>query len=300
MLRTLLVIITLGGLLFAGDYPNIQKDFDWLKKTESKYRDYTHNPKDTQMQEYQSDGEYFQKLKVTYKGEIPNNFKLRQQFQKTVASMKRFVRISNEKIESAKNRYKNHFQQAIDILKRAKSQKNSNFLIGSKKQYDIALRVYNEDIKKLISNQQILSSIEADQKKYLDRYNKISFEVKKGKLAKTQKPKEKYHGGDKAKYKKMILADWKKSYPKDKVLDVIFHMKNFRRTKTKKWNSATKDWRYRDTEVLAVTVAVKTSDDIITLYMAYINKDNLSGKLSTGVQTKGSEYVIREMLAKNY
>ena len=185
-------------------------------------------------------------------------------------------------------------------LKRAKKQNSINALTSSKEAFRLSKNIYENRIKKIITDKRVLDSIRKDWDKYEKKYAKISFEIKKDKLAKVKKPKEKYQGKDKEKYEKMILEDWKESYPEDKVLDIIFHMKEFRRTKTKKWNSATKDWRYRDTEVLAVTVAVKTSDNIISLYMAYINKDNLSGKLSTGVKTKGSEYVIKEMLAKNY
>jgi len=300
MLRKLLVIISFVGLIFAGDYPHIQKDFNWLKKMENKYSDYSNSPKDIYLKEYQSDGEQFQKLKEIYKEEILNNFNLRQQFQKTVAKMKKFMKLYREKLEYVKKSYHEKFQYAIDELKKAKVQKSLNALTSSQQAFKLSKRIYADSIKSIITDEKVLSTIRADWDRYEDMYHKISIDVKKDELSKTKKPKDKYVGTNKDKYKKMILSDWKEKYPKDKVLDVIFHMKSFRRTKTKKWNGATKDWRYRDTEVLAVTVAVKTSEDIITLYVAYINKDNLSGKLSTGVDTKGSEYVIKEMLSKNY
>lgn len=53
-------------------------------------------------------------------------------------------------------------------------------------------------------------------------------------------------------------------------------------------------------DALAASVIVKATEKIAPLFPAYINRDNLEGgDLNVGVETKSSEYVIKELLVAN-
>ncbi len=120
----------------------------------------------------------------------------------------------------------------------------------------------------------------------------------KGSVDSEPTPPDAYTGSDKTKLKKMILNAWQEKYPKDTVLGVRFHMDNWKRDANWKANSTS---LYKtDTSVLAVSVVVKDSPSTATIFPAYINKDNLNGDINTGVDTKKSQYVVKQMLLKNW
>jgi len=120
----------------------------------------------------------------------------------------------------------------------------------------------------------------------------------KGKIDDEPTPADVYSGKDKKELKKMILDAWKAKYPKDNVLGVRFHMDHWKRDANYKANSTS---IYKtDTSVLAVSVVVQDDSKYATIFPAYINKDNLSGELNTGVETKKSQYVVKQMLVKNW
>lgn len=130
---------------------------------------------------------------------------------------------------------------------------------------------------------------------------KNSYKISNAKTVNKQsRPADVYAGNDKAKLKSMILSDWKSKYPKDKVMGVHFPHAEWKRNQQKTWNKARKSWDYTDKSVLQVSVVVKADSKMATIFPAYINKDNLNGKLRTGVATKSSQYVIRQMLVSNY
>jgi len=126
---------------------------------------------------------------------------------------------------------------------------------------------------------------------------KLKTEYRRTAAEKYRLPAEKYSGGDKAKLKKMVLDKWKETHPNDKVLGVRFHMADWQRKKESNYNNGT--WYHYDNSVLAVLVAVKTSAELATVYPAYVNKNNQSGALTIGADTKGSAYVHNDMLLKN-
>lgn len=126
---------------------------------------------------------------------------------------------------------------------------------------------------------------------------KLKAEYKRTAAEKYRLPVEKYSGGDKSKLKKMVLDKWKELYPGDKVLGVRFHMANWERKKESNYNKGT--WYDYDNSVLAVLVVVKTSNELATVYPAYVNKNNQNGAMTIGAETKGSGYVQNDMLLKN-
>ena len=70
------------------------------------------------------------------------------------------------------------------------------------------------------------------------------------------------------------------------VLGIRFHMEQFDRNTKWTWHGADSSWNKSDMSVLCVTVIVKTSDEIATMYPAYVNLDHLSDKTTYGVDVK--------------
>lgn len=117
-------------------------------------------------------------------------------------------------------------------------------------------------------------------------------------LASTKAPADSYKGSDKGELMSLVKGQWQKHYPSDDILAIRFHNNNWKRTTNWKWNSG--GWYKVDTSVLAVSVIVKTNNEIATIYPAFINKDHLEGdSLNVGTRTKTHGYVINKMLIKN-
>ncbi len=119
-------------------------------------------------------------------------------------------------------------------------------------------------------------------------------------LAGTEAPKDVYAEKDKAEIADAVLKAWKKKYPKDDVLGVRFPNKTWVRDSIWRWSSAQVGWYNNDTSVLRLNVIVKADAKTATIYQAYVNKDNHSDSVNVGVDTKGSQYVVQEMLLKNW
>ncbi len=119
-------------------------------------------------------------------------------------------------------------------------------------------------------------------------------------IDKEKRPQDNYSGGDKGDLEKMIRSAWSKKYPNDQIMGIHFEAKDWKRTQNKRWNEAIKGWYYTDVSVLVAKVVVKTDNKVATIFPAYINKDNKDGSLNTGVATKTSEYVVKQILISNY
>ncbi len=119
-----------------------------------------------------------------------------------------------------------------------------------------------------------------------------------GKADSEPAPIDVYAGEDKEKFRSMILSAWKKRYPSDKVLGVRFPVDHWIRNSNYKAN-ATSIYK-TDTSVLPARVVVQTDNRYATIFPAYINKNNLNGHITVGVDTKKSQYVIRQMALKNW
>lgn len=119
-------------------------------------------------------------------------------------------------------------------------------------------------------------------------------------IASNRAPKDAYKGSDKEKFKNMILAEWKKAHPDDHILAIRFPEGNWNVIKRKEWNDTNNAWEYINKSILELAVIVKTDEKIATIYPAYINKDNNSGSIEPGVDTKKLSYSPVEMLIENF
>ena len=113
-------------------------------------------------------------------------------------------------------------------------------------------------------------------------------------------PADVYEGADKAKLKDLILSAWKAEHPQDEVMGVRFIAKDWKANENIHRDDAGKILYINDKAVLVVSVIVKTSPEIATIFPAYVNKENKTGALNAGVQTKTNQYVVKQMLVANY
>ena len=113
-------------------------------------------------------------------------------------------------------------------------------------------------------------------------------------------PADVYSGRDKSSLKSKIKKAWKDMWKNDNILDVRFPNADWNRTQSRRWSDAENAYYYQDTSILLVSVVVKTDNKVATIFPAYINKNNDTGKLTMGVATKDSEHVIKQMLIKNF
>lgn len=113
-------------------------------------------------------------------------------------------------------------------------------------------------------------------------------------------PADVYEGADKAKLKDLILSAWKAEHPQDEIMGVRFTAKDWKANENAHRDDAGKVLYITDKAVLVVSVIMKTSPEIATIFPAYINKENKTRALNAGVQTKTKEYVVKQMLVANY
>lgn len=179
MLRTLLLIMALVGLLFAQENLSLKQDIEWLIKMEKKYDTYISNLKESYFKEYESDVLLLNELREEYKVEkLPNNNKLKKQFQETSFKMKKFVKSFETRVERSIKLYQNAYIEAVFIIKRAEDEKNRNMLIGSKQQYAIAKDIFENRIKNVVSNIELLANIQKELDCYEKKYKEISLDIK--------------------------------------------------------------------------------------------------------------------------
>lgn len=102
-------------------------------------------------------------------------------------------------------------------------------------------------------------------------------------------PVEGYSGADKEKYRAAIKSAWLKQWSGDKIVKIVFPQAWTRKSE---WNNnGNGNYSKSDMSFLVAWVIVQKDAKTATMYPAYVNKNNLSGEISYGVQTKGGSYV---------
>ena len=96
----------------------------------------------------------------------------------------------------------------------------------------------------------------------------------------------------------MVREAWTREYPDDEILGVRFDHAEWKRTAEMVRDGSA--WSWHDMQYLGVALVVKTSGRIATIYPAFVNKNNLTGALTVGVDTKSAEYVVEQMLLSNW
>lgn len=209
----------------------------------------------------------------------------------------------NEKIDQ---RAKDTISEVKDILTNVlkdseRAQKTKNPLIFSSG-IPNSIRRVQEYFEFLDKAPKFISEIEALSNQ-LDitrkRTQAAAATLEKEILESNRTPKDIYNGSDKSKLEKIILTAWKKEYPNEEVLSVIFHRDSWKNNNILRWNQVLLSWEHSDWSFLEAVVVTKTDSDIATIYPAYINKNNLDSSINAGVQTRSGKHVVTRMLIKN-
>ena len=111
-------------------------------------------------------------------------------------------------------------------------------------------------------------------------------------------PADVYSGADKAALKASMLAYWKQTYPKDKVLGVRFFEAGWTRENNLK---ASINTIYEtDYSWLPAKVVVESSAEVAALYPVFANRQNQEGgRLTISDDRSGSAFGVGKMLMKN-
>lgn len=113
--------------------------------------------------------------------------------------------------------------------------------------------------------------------------------IKKATARVVKAPVENYSGADKEKHRAAIKSAWLKEHQGDKIIKIVFPQAWNRKNE---WtHNGNGNWSQSDMSYLVAWVIVQKDAKTATMYPAYVNKNNLSGSITYGVQTKGGSYV---------
>lgn len=193
--------------------------------------------------------------------------------------------------KSFQERFKELIQRAKSDAASAESEKTPGYYDSALHQISLAewmltvLVAFNgeKDPTAIMLGEQLTKLTE----EYKTAHAKLVSETQK--IAKV--PEELYTGNDLDSLRKDLTSAWKRKYPKDKILGVVFDQAEWKINRLSRWNSATKSWDHVDKSSLELTVIVEKDSNIALLHAAFVNKDNPTGKISFGIDTKGSGFV---------
>lgn len=225
---------------------------------------------------------------------------LYKRYEKTATAVKKFQAAASEFVAECEKEVPASCSEATAMGEKAAAEKKPAFFTGGVKQkldeakarIEVCASLLPADDARMIAMNESLAAARS-------KCDSLAGTLKAEILAAARAPKDEYEGGDKGEHEKAIRAAWGAKYPDDEIVAVRFHMEKFDRNTKWSWQSADSSWNKSDMSVLCVTVIVKTSDDIATMYPAYVNVDHLSDKTTYGVDTKGGAYVVEEMLLAN-
>ncbi len=185
---------------------------------------------------------------------------------------------------------------ANTMIKGARAAKNPMKLRGARQALDEAwdylqpLVMLNGKSKDVV---ELKTAYDASVAEAVKTENELAEEL----AASEKAPLSAYGGGDKGRLRKLVQTAWKAKYPADQILAIRFHQAKWTRTVSVKVNQT--HFYKQDTSVLALSVIVKKTAKLATIYPAFVNKDNHKGGLNAGVATKRGGYRARDMLIAN-
>lgn len=127
--------------------------------------------------------------------------------------------------------------------------------------------------------------------------DKIALTYAKKSAAAFRIPAEAYFGADKERLRQMIVARWKALHPADQILLVRFVKSAWERRRETTYNNGS--FYHYDNSSLLAYVVIKKSAELGTAYPVYVNRNNQTGALTVGADTKGSTYSHQDVLLKN-
>jgi hypothetical protein len=192
-----------------------------------------------------------------------------------------------------------HMDYAVMLAKQAKADKNPN-MFGERSGITQAI----DSAKKELENAK--NKLSADKVECLEKFIKdeqseveaIKASFFQDKLQSAEAPKDLYKKKDKEQWRKEIQDAWKKKYLDDEIIEIRFPNAQWEKKKGKEWNKAYSRWDKIDKSILKAAVIIKKDAKTAIIHPAFVNKDNLTGKVVIGVNTKKT-YTAIEMLVEN-
>lgn len=117
-------------------------------------------------------------------------------------------------------------------------------------------------------------------------------------LAANRAPRNSFTGTGGSGFIGQMRKEWENRNPGDRILDVRIVAADWEHAVGYDWNNAYSRWDKYDRQWLKMAVIVQSDEQIATVYPAFINRDNMSGRESL-VASHKSTYEIRKMLVKN-
>ena len=128
-----------------------------------------------------------------------------------------------------------------------------------------------------------------------DDYTRREAELIKATARVVKPPVDTYTGADREALRKAIRDAWTKQYPKDQLVKVVLNLPEWKINRFSRWNDTQSQWDHIDKSFLEASVVVKKNADTAQVFAAFVNKDNRSGAITYGVDTKGSGFVVDEL-----
>jgi hypothetical protein len=291
------------------NYPNLDADFEKLDEFANAYATtsfLSHPEKIAQLaSEFPQVTKWCSERYAEYKPLLVltggKSSPLFKRYEKTANSVKKFQAAAGDFVKECEQDVPGLCKDAVAMGEQAAADKKPAFFTGGVKQKleqaNARITVCASLLQPDDSRMKAMNDAMSGAKSECDR---LASTLKAEILAATRAPNDLYAGSDKVAHEKAIRAAWQAKWSGDEILGLRFHMEQFDRNTKWTWYDSDSSWNKSDMSVLCVTVVVKTSDEIATMYPAYVNVDHLSDKTTYGVDTKGSAYVVEEMLVANW
>jgi hypothetical protein len=287
------------------NYPDFDKDYEKLKSIAEAYManfSFVHRPDELAALWGQTDDnikwyrEKFEQYKVPMLQSTPQGVAFHKMAGELARNIKGFREKAQKFVDEALPVIETNLKEAREMATKAAAEKKPAFFGGGVRQkLEIAqqhLRAFGilagAEHPKYLALKKTHDDAEAEIAKLRDS-------LKEQIIAATPLPADNYKGADKAALAQLVTEEWKKIYPKDNVMTIRFSEADWRREEGWQWEKAWSRWTYFDRSSLPVRVVVKEDDRIASIYVAFLNRDNVNKKLTVGAHTK-STYAVEQML----
>jgi hypothetical protein len=108
-------------------------------------------------------------------------------------------------------------------------------------------------------------------------------------------PEEIYRGEDLETLRAGVTAAWNKAHPTDRVIAVVFDQADWKLNRFSRWHETDAKWDHIDKSFLEVSVVVEKDAKNALIHAAFVNRDNATGEITFGVDTKGGSFVTDEI-----
>lgn len=189
---------------------------------------------------------------------------------------------------------------ALEMADKGLREMNPNYFSessGIAQQFKEADAIIERCTRELGEDEAGVAAARASLKASREAVDKVAETYAKKSAASFRIPAEAYHGADKERLRQMIVTRWKALYPKDQILLVRFVKPSWEQRKETTYNHGT--FYHYDNSSLLAYVVVKKSAELGTAYPVYVNRNNKTGALNVGAETKGSGYSHQDVLLKN-